>query len=573
MKYFSLFNSRVVDIDTESFEYLPYIEEIDLSANSLQMEIDYGNLITLLFSLTKLEIIRLTGNSRNSNSTENHEVFPEKKANRTIDIPRNIEEMHFSFSTLSRGRYSFSYGLNLNRNNSIRVLDFASMKLFGKLGPIHGLVHLTDLYADNMGSEIYPNTISCHNGAFESIEELLISGNSMNMRDHTLNATYEMFVNCPRLRKIDLSYNKMATMPFIMFRNSSQLRTIHLNGNKLKKFNIDLESALHLESLNIADNELQSLPENIQRIIGRQNKDSNVTVRVDLQGNPLICGCNSIDFIAWMQENSKNIMQWEELQCTYFNDSTVKMHTIDLAALKFSCWKPVILAGTIPSGFMLVFGCLAFLVYRRRYKLHYLYLQLRAALRHHGKENNEYDFDAFISYNSLDKTWGQEALYATLVGVHHYKICIDDRNFRPGAYISDIILDAINRSNKVILIITQNFLRSKWCTYEMNIARGELANRGRDCLVLILKEPINVIPKELITPTLQSLLDTRVYLEWSDYVDRQAVFWRKLCDALGEPRPHIEEQGGSQYTMPQNEEDEQAVENFLRENTQLLDAF
>ncbi|CAH1797579.1 unnamed protein product, partial [Owenia fusiformis] len=297
-----------------------------------------------------------------------------------------------------------------------------------------------------------------------------------------------------------------------------------------------------------SDNKLQELPKNIQDIVDHLNHKSNVTVHINVKNNPLICSCNSFDFVSWMQDHSNNIAEWENLECLYTNYSKIKMHRIDLSVLKLSCWKPVILAATIPCGIMLICGCIVIIIYRRRYKIHYLYLQLRAALRRHGKDNDdEYDFDAFISYSSLDKTWGLETLYATLVGIHHYSICIDDRNFRPGAYISDIIIDAINRSNKVILIITQNFLRSKWCTYELNMARGELANRGRDCIILILKEPVHVLPKELITPTLQSLLDTRVYLEWSDDADRQAVFWRKLCDALGEPRPQNERHEGSQY--------------------------
>ncbi|CAH1773195.1 unnamed protein product [Owenia fusiformis] len=363
----------------------------------------------------------------------------------------------------------------------------------------------------------------------------------------------------------------MNKMPFTMFSKSNALITINLGGNDLKQLNIDIEEAINLEKLDISNNQFQTLPTNVQNIIDHSNKVSNVTLQVGLKGNPLVCGCHSFDIIAWMKDHSKNIMQWDTLECTYFNDTKVKMHAIHLPGLKFSCWKSVILAGVIPSGIMLLFVCVVILTYRKRYKLHYLYLQLRAALRRHGKENDAFDFDAFISYSSLDRTWGQGTLYATLVGNHHYRICIDDRNFRPGAFISDIIVDAINRSNKVILLISQNFLRSKWCTYELNIARGELANRGRDCIILILKEPINVLPKELITPTLQSLLDTRVYLEWSDNADRQALFWRKLCDALGDPGPQNEEQGGSEYTMLQNEEDEQLVQDFLRENRPLLE--
>ncbi|CAH1797714.1 unnamed protein product, partial [Owenia fusiformis] len=124
-----------------------------------------------------------------------------------------------------------------------------------------------------------------------------------------------------------------------------------------------------------------------------------------------------------------------------------------------------------------------------------------------------------------------------------------------GSYLSDIIVECISKSNKIILVISQNFLRSGWCKFEMNLARGELATRGRDCLILILKEPVELLPKELISPTLRSLLDTRVYLEWTEEEDRKLLFWRKLRDALGNPRFRGEEDTPFLYqNIDENEE-------------------
>ncbi|CAH1773642.1 unnamed protein product [Owenia fusiformis] len=146
-------------------------------------------------------------------------------------------------------------------------------------------------------------------------------------------------------------------------------------------------------------------------------------------------------------------------------------------------------------------------------------------------------------------------------GHNNYNICIDDRNFMPGAYIADIIIESISKSNKIILIISHNFLRSGWCTFEMNLARGELATRGRDCLILILKEPVDVLPPELITPTLRSLLETRVYLEWSEDEDRKQLFWRKMKDALGDPRYQGNED--SQYLYQSNDGDNEVLQELL----------
>ena len=50
------------------------------------------------------------------------------------------------------------------------------------------------------------------------------------------------------------------------------------------------------------------------------------------------------------------------------------------------------------------------------------------------------------------------------------QFCIAQRNFLVGATILDNIMRAINRSRKVIFIVSQYFLGSKWCQEELMIA-------------------------------------------------------------------------------------------------------
>ncbi|VDI54286.1 Hypothetical predicted protein, partial [Mytilus galloprovincialis] len=48
--------------------------------------------------------------------------------------------------------------------------------------------------------------------------------------------------------------------------------------------------------------------------------------------------------------------------------------------------------------------------------------------------------------------------------------CIADRDFIPGNSILDNIIDAIKKSYKVILILTDHFVTSNWCQYEADQA-------------------------------------------------------------------------------------------------------
>ncbi|CAH1784452.1 unnamed protein product [Owenia fusiformis] len=569
VKQLVLKNTYMTGLDFDVFQFIPNIEELDLSMNTLEVKGSVGKMILFLLSkVTKLKKISVTDNLKRKGNVI-LELLPKILAETVVfPFPKNVEFIDISRSVFGFNSYLLSYGIKFQSNNRLKKVELSNVKLVRKIGSeILGFIHLKEIHARGNRCELHPSFFSCKEGAFESLEILNVAHNYVEVSS-TEHETELTFKNCTRLRVLDMSYNSMNHVPTKMLTDTVNLRSLNLSGNNLNILNLDLKGLKFLKMLNVSYNKLESLPKNMQEDIDVLN--TNWSIVIDIGGNPLICGCYSFEFIRWMQKNSKSIHQWENLQCSYHKNTLVHMHSINMLKLKLSCWQNVILAGTVPTGVILLTILVIILICRHRYKLQYWYLQLRAAMRYHGKNNleQEYNFDGFISYSSLDKTWGQKTLYAKLVGVYNYRICIDDVNFRPGGYISDIILDAINRSKKVILIISQNFLRSRWCAYEMNLARGELANRGRDCLILILKEPISVLPPELISPTLRSLLDTRVYLEWSEDADKKAVFWRKLHDALGEPRPqesgvrHID----SDFITAQTEEDEQKVQTFIAQS-------
>lgn len=94
------------------------------------------------------------------------------------------------------------------------------------------------------------------------------------------------------------------------------------------------------------------------------------------------------------------------------------------------------------------------------------------------KDEENYKFDAFISYNSRDREWVLRKLLTELEKRDIFKLCIDERDFEVGAFISDNIIESITRSRKTILIITEAFLDSDWCSFEMNVSSHRLFTTG-----------------------------------------------------------------------------------------------
>ena len=89
-----------------------------------------------------------------------------------------------------------------------------------------------------------------------------------------------------------------------------------------------------------------------------------------------------------------------------------------------------------------------------------------------GEENaTNHIYDVFISYSSVDQPWVRDVLIKVLEE-NGLKVCVDYRDFVPGAAIMENITRAITESKVTILVLTPNYVESKWCHYETRYAIG-----------------------------------------------------------------------------------------------------
>ncbi|CAH1772971.1 unnamed protein product [Owenia fusiformis] len=561
LKELYLPHNMISAIESGFLNYLPMLEILDLSRNMIATLIPVSvtfNMIQL-FKMTHLRVLRLD-DMNNRVVKDLNRPHIEKCVDTEWPLPMGLEELNFKWASFDDQPASFPCELKVQPENKLKVLNAAytnAVIYFG--GPLKGLVNLQHLIYNNNDCKIEPDFFTCASGYFESLQVLDLAYNKVLLTKSSLN--FSLFENCSKLVHLDLSYNNLADIPSDMLKDASSIETVNLSGNKLVKFNLDLNAQISLELLNLSNNKLHGLIEAARNSIANSDERSNGSLTIDLNGNPLMCTCDAFPFINWIKDHMDVIFQGSDLECQYINGSQIKFTHLDVSHMKIACLKSAFIASGISVAFVLLIVGVVIYGYKRRYKIIYIALHLRAALRRNNLPGIDYDFDGFLSYSSLDKTWAINNIYGQLAGQYGYNICVDDRNFRPGTYLSDIIVESISKSNKIILVISQNFLRSGWCKFEMNLARGELATRGRDCLILILKEPKELLPQELITPTLRSLLDTRVYLVWSEEEDRKLLFWRKLQDALGEPRFKGEED--TPFLYQNNDGDEEMLQNLI----------
>ena len=167
------------------------------------------------------------------------------------------------------------------------------------------------------------------------------------------------------------------------------------------------------------------------------------------------------------------------------------------------------------------------LVYKYRWKIKTLLLKIVNYNR--NRDNNVYQYDAFVVYSDEDRQWVHNVLLYELETVRGMKVCVHFQDFIPGEVIDKNIVDAIDNSRKTLLILTKHFLVSEWCEYEMRSARNKLQAEGKDVVVPIL---LAELPDDYFNPSVKNLIREKTYLQWETSIAGQEYFWEKLAIAL-----------------------------------------
>lgn len=109
------------------------------------------------------------------------------------------------------------------------------------------------------------------------------------------------------------------------------------------------------------------------------------------------------------------------------------------------------------------------------------------------------------------------------------RLCIHYRNWMIGHDIVSNIIDSIEKSRKTLMVVSNAFAASQWCHFEMTMAQTKLFEDDRDNLILILLEEIADCN---MNPRLQLQMQKKTYVEWTENVVGQQLFWENLRQTL-----------------------------------------
>lgn len=183
------------------------------------------------------------------------------------------------------------------------------------------------------------------------------------------------------------------------------------------------------------------------------------------------------------------------------------------------------------SCFFFSFLLLFTIFFRFRWHLRLcLYEACRGRRRRRGSRGRHFRYDVFVSYAEGNLDWVHRELLPVLEDDWGMRLCIHQRDFRPGKHIVDNISDCVDDSDRVLLVFSPHFASSEWCQFELKYCQSCVMERDDVMVLVVLEETVS----RDMTGAMLAMLRTTTYIEWEDQQDARDSFWGRLRLALND---------------------------------------
>ena len=448
-----------------------------------------------------------------------------------IPIPPNLKTFIYKQCEL---RYEIP-PLNFTEN-VIEYLDGSINMLYSWTGP---LLSLDKVYNLNLSYNQCYNVSKVFFKSFPNLRRLYIQNNLLGfVIPGDFNG--EILQSVPKLEEINLSENRIPSLPYDFFRMQTRLKQLFLAGNMLEDIDFQISHTKELLYLDISDNRISSLDNKaVSQLDAIFSASQNITI--NLSGNPLKCTCDTIQFIKWMATTKVQFYKHRNANCYLLGNNKIVPISPDpelvYAQLQKHCSSYTsLIIGVVASLMLFVFILIFGLIYRHRWRLRYMFYMVKYKYKDEnknsvGSQEISYEYDAFISYEDTNRFFVHDKLLHALETEGKFKLCLHKRDFLPGNDIAENITSAIHRSRKVIVIMSQNYIDSYWCMFEYNMARVEsiYARNTENILFLVFLEEISAKNLPLIV---LELIRSQTFIEYPNDEYGDTVFWEKLKEVL-----------------------------------------
>ncbi|NXC87591.1 TLR21 protein, partial [Cercotrichas coryphoeus] len=396
--------------------------------------------------------------------------------------------------------------------NELKRLTILSSNVF--MVPCNLSRHFSSLqyldFHDNLLVNNRLNETICK-GSWPSLQTLNLSQNSLK----SLEQTAKYISRLPKLNNLDISQNNFGEIPNVC-EWPENLKYLNLSSTQIPKVTTCIPQTL--EVLDVSANNLKEFGLQLPFL-----KELYLT-RNQLKTLPGAAPIPNLVALS-VRRNKLNSFSKEAFE-------GAQVGTVHLSVTE--CHRSLVVSLICVLVFLLILLLVAVgYKYHMVWYLRMTWAWLQAKRKPKRAPPKDVCYDAFVSYSENDSEWVENTMVRELEqACPPFRLCLHKRDFVPGKWIVDNIIDSIEKSHKTLFVLSEHFVRSEWCKYELDFSHFRLFDENNDAAILVLLEPIqsNVIPKRFCK--LRKIMNTKTYLEWPAGEEEQQMFWENLKGAL-----------------------------------------
>ena len=219
--------------------------------------------------------------------------------------------------------------ISFSHPNSVLFLNVSGAHILSRVnGLLVGLMQLQVLDAsDGVVESIHPDFLR----HFPLLRVLNQSHNSLGKGNNNFSAIFSFGRT---LEEVDLSNNRLSYIEPSTFSACKMLQQIKLHDNMLKCLDIALGNLTSLDLIDIRGNHLPFLNESFTSELDRLGEIN--TFSIDMRRNDLICNCESVSFIRWVQTTLVEVIGRSHMTCLV-NNSHERLMDVSVADLLDKC--------------------------------------------------------------------------------------------------------------------------------------------------------------------------------------------------------------------------------------------
>ncbi|XP_076127485.1 toll-like receptor 1 [Alosa pseudoharengus] len=510
---FKMSNCGLISISPAAFQGNCHLQELDLFFNMLSA-------IPEIQGLPKLRILDLSENLYES-----------------FTLGQSFQNLQ-SLSSLSLGGPQVSHMDKFD----LKPLTCSPLR---ELALQAGDDHLTHFNTDFLEVIIRNNKLRSLNTIIQYIKLFLtqletadLSFNPIKLPDHTkviwpshlknLSLSGNLLGNhlfdhlSPHFVSLNLTHTDITSVNTDALQPMKDLKQLLMGSNAIRELPLDL-MLLALEELHVDRKSISTFKLETFRGLPKLKK-------LNGANNPFVCDCNLYWFVR--DFNKTLLVDWPAAYNCYSPTHLSGTLLKDFHPSQVACDPPFMFAICFTVVLLVLISCgIVFHFMDGAWYVKMLWIWLRVKQRSRNKdrrlESSTFNYHAFISYSVNDAQWVQSEL-APHLEASNFQLCLHERDFVPGEWVIDNIINCVESSYKTVFVLSQSFVHSEWCNYELFFAQHRAIDVQRDSLVLILLEPIPPDSLSRKFLRLRSLLRQQTYLPWFQEEPKRQLFWASL---------------------------------------------